>query len=213
VISVLRLKEHIEGKSAATVTKYQKSLELLAGYLEWREAEDWGELSGRDWAELIGSFYFERNFDTSINHAKSFLSVLKKFLKYVDRKYQTSHSEFLKQLLDESEQEIFSCISMLDQFVPYQVRKYGSPFYDAELRLRSGIIGVFQIQSINASSVRVKEIIDKSRKTYTVSLPRDVMENVFLGQLIEGSIRKTNINSWGFETVERVFPSFARHFL
>jgi hypothetical protein len=206
-------KKSTDGKSAATRAKYEKGLEILVRFFEGNDADSWFSLKREDWEELLSYFYFAECLETSDNHAKSFISVLKSLTKWIDKKYGTSHFNDLSQLLTQLENQIYLSVYLLDTLVPYHLRKYANYIFHHEVENRRGTVGVYEVMDVRSSSIKVKDIKGRGDKMYSIMLSDETLEFIEPGVMIAGSIIKGNINAWEFETVERVFPGVARRYL
>ncbi|PLR97842.1 SEC-C metal-binding domain-containing protein [Bacillus sp. T33-2] len=206
-------KKQVSGKSAATVQKYVTGVSILVDYLQNVQMGKWNELQRENWEELLSYFYFETVFETSNNHLKSFLSVLRSFIKWVDKRHQTSHYQIADNILAELGEQIYKCVEVLDLFVPYYRRKHQQTFHDGFLNVRQGLVGYFQIESVSVKSVRIRNIIEKKPQRYTLMLPPHCTAIMEPGMIISGTIAKDNINAWKVETVERVYPEKAELYL
>ncbi|MDV2884430.1 SEC-C metal-binding domain-containing protein [Alkalihalophilus pseudofirmus] len=95
--------EKTNGKSDATVRKYSNSVEIFAGLLNAMDIKTWSELTKEKWEALLCSKLKETYSTLSKTQSKDFVSVLRAFVKWQDKKEGTSVIEWVTPLLKEVE--------------------------------------------------------------------------------------------------------------
>ena len=84
-------REKAVGKSPNTYYKYRLGLQTISYFMNRLDVSSWLEFTERDWLELLAYDYLALNFDASENQAKGFLTTVKSFVAWMDKKYGTRY--------------------------------------------------------------------------------------------------------------------------
>ncbi|WP_445506464.1 SEC-C metal-binding domain-containing protein [Niallia sp. 03190] len=103
-------KEKTKGKSSNTVRKYGSSLFDLRYLLEMKSFDDWGQCDKRFWTKVLTKDLFNLYEFVSKTQLKEFISTIKAFTKWLDKKYNTTIAQHVSEVIEKNEEKMFELV-------------------------------------------------------------------------------------------------------
>jgi hypothetical protein len=202
------------GKSSNTFYKYRLGVQVISHFFVEEKIERTTGILPEQWEALIAYYYLEFNHDATTNQAKGFLTVVKSFAAWLDRREGTAHGPIVKQLVKELETPILQAITILEAYTPYHERRYEFSHHMGQFRrlMENGEVpgslvkGFFRVKSVTASYVNLVKS-DEPGKVFKTTVPKEILSLMQPGMIFCGSLaQKTN---WKIYSAERVYPKQA----
>lgn len=215
-------KKKTEGKAKATQSKYEFGLSLLTQYF-MTDPDDipssWKEIAYEDWEEFLAFFFLNEKDDASVSQMKALLSVMNGFSKYIDDQYGTKHGAFVKEISTDIQEELASCIQLLDHYWSFTARKYHAAalsglrntISNAFSEYNEQINDLFLITDVNSTHATLHSFHSNRKNMYKLSLS-GIDVRVTEGMIIDGVIGK-NSTTWDLIDINRVYPKRALEYL
>ncbi|MGG0716241.1 SEC-C domain-containing protein [Robertmurraya massiliosenegalensis] len=208
---LLFFQEKGAGKSPNTYYKYRLGVQVFSFFLEEEAIERITGILPQHWEKLIGYYYLEFNRDATENQAKGFMTVVKRFAAWLDKRYGTAYASVVKGYLKELETLVLQAITILEAYTPYRERRYEVNRSLGEFRriIENGelpgqlVKGCFRIKSVTASYVNLMKV-DEDGQVFKTTVRKDVLPLMNPGMVICGALTKKS--NWKLYSVERVFP-------
>ena len=94
------------GKSSNTYYKYRLGVQVISYFFVEEAIEHTAGISPVQWEKLIGYYYLKFNHGATANQAKGFMTVVKSFAAWLDKRHRTAYGLVVKQLVKEMETPI-----------------------------------------------------------------------------------------------------------
>lgn len=202
------------GKSPNTFYKYRLGMQVISYFLAEETIDRMTGILPEQWGKLIGYYYLDFNADATANQAKGFMTVIKSFAVWLDKRHGTAYGPVVKQLVKEMETPILQAITILEAYTPYRERRYdfGESLGEFRRIFSNGEVpshlvkGCFRIKSVTKSYVNLVKV-DEPDQVYKTTVRKEVLSLMQPGMVICGALnQKTN---WKLYSVDRVFPHYS----
>lgn len=199
------------GKSSNTYYKYRLGVQVISYFFVEEAIERTTGILPEQWEKLIRYYYLDFNHDATVNQAKGFLTAVKSFAAWLDKRHGTAYGTVVKQLVKEMEAPILKAITILEVYTPYHERRYEFNRSLGESRriFENGEVpgqlekGCFRIKSVTASYANLVKVDDPGQ-VFKTTARKDILPLMQPGMVICGALtKKTN---WKIYSVERVYP-------
>ncbi|WP_019153889.1 YecA family protein [Robertmurraya massiliosenegalensis] len=208
---LLFFQEKGAGRSPNTYYKYRLGVQVLSFFFEEEEIRHMTGILPEHWEKLISYYYLEYNRDATDNQAKGFMTVVKNFAAWLDKRYGTAYASVVKGHLKEMDMLVFQAIMILEAYTPYRERRYETSRNIGEFRriIKNGelpghlVKGCFRIKSVTSSYVNLVKV-DEDGEVFKTTVRKDVLPLMSSGMVICGALTKKS--NWKLYSVEKVFP-------
>ncbi|WP_404330249.1 YecA family protein [Mesobacillus maritimus] len=199
------------GKSPNTFYKYRLGVQVISYFFEEEAIQRPTEILPEQWEKLIGYYYLHFNQDATANQAKGFMTMVKSFAAWLDKRHRTAYGSVVKQLVKELETLVLDAITILDAYTPYHERRYEFSSNVGEFRriFENGEVpgqileGCFLIKSVTASYVNLVKIDETAGQVYKTKVRKEPLSLMQPGMVVCGALsQKTN---WTIYSVARVY--------
>jgi hypothetical protein len=193
----------------------------LTDYLEDDCPSSWEECQPTFWEEFLLSFYpFLMKVTPKEREVETFLSELKKFTHWLDRKVGGSRYELIEKYIEESSTELKKCEHLLNRLYLHKFPLLHHDDWDPQMdfmidlhdseKFQEAKLIIFEVRNLNGSIVVITDI--DSNLTYNIKgLPSEI---IIPGMIISGGIARKNGDwIWTWYHPESVFPLRAKKFL
>ncbi|MFC0560988.1 SEC-C domain-containing protein [Halalkalibacter alkalisediminis] len=203
-------KKKTDGKGENTVRKYKNSLFDIREALEASIFKSWSEVDDKFWEKLIVFDFTEINGPASKSNVKEFLSTVKIFTKWLDKKQKTNIAKEVATFISTVEDDLIRAAELLTEFNPYQrymneamekmndiakmMRNIAEPYDDL-------LEGTFQVTKKNKASIKIREL-DETGEERTVKMSANQLQYVNEGMFFLGEIGKKNAGAAAYEWVD-----------
>ncbi|MDT8858884.1 SEC-C metal-binding domain-containing protein [Alkalihalobacillus sp. MEB130] len=159
--------EKTNGKGENTVRKYRNSLFDIREMLEKSAFESWAEVDDEFWEKVIVYDFFEINGPASKSHIKEFLSTIKVFTKWLEKRKKTKVAKEVAEFISKVERELLDGAELVAHFTPFHRSRSDVNDVMADLSkvLRKKdrdynevIEGRFQVTKKNKNSIELKDV-------------------------------------------------------
>jgi flavodoxin len=208
-----------------TSERVNEFLRILSKYftehLENKIPTSWKECYPPFWEELINAIFpHYMRFPIKQNQSKIFLTQLKKFVRWLDKRTGYKAYKTVEMLADESIHELVCCEQLLNElhlyFFPKANNNNWDPFEDLSIiegRLKeccSTVDAIFQVKSIINGDVILCDI--QTQQLY--HLKTFPVQNLFSGILLHGIIgKRIEDTHWTWHFTEGVYPNRAKKYM
>ncbi|OIJ14414.1 hypothetical protein BKP37_08720 [Anaerobacillus alkalilacustris] len=201
-------------------------LEILAkyltDYLEDVNLSSWDDCSPLFWEEFLFCYFpFQMDINPNISHTEKFLTELKKFARWLDRKRHTSFYKFLAKYIEETRGELKDCEILINGLYLHKFPNVFSEGWDFEDEFQKDLQKTAEDMEVDHIYLKVKEIngpivvgacLNTNLSYYIVGLPINLP--IPTGTIISGQVtRKKGEYLWSWKYPENVFPSKAKKYL
>lgn len=200
-------------------------LEVLAMYftvfLEADCPESWKECQPSFWEEFIFTFYpFHIKITPKEKEVEKFLSELKKFIRWLDRRVGSSWYKLIETYIEESSTELKKCEQIINRLYLHTFPRIHHDDWDFNMEFllntqqieecKEAEMNIFEVENLNGPIVVVTSL-DTNMTYYIKGLPYEI---IMPGTLLSGTIgRKSGDWLWIWNQPESVFPPRARKYL
>ncbi len=179
--------EKASGRAKNTVKKYRDSLYDIREALEHSGYENWAEVDDEFWEKVIVNDFYNINGPASKSHIKEFLSTVKMFTKWIDKKNKTKVAKDVAAFISTVEQELLDGAELVAHFIPFY-RSHGAVnekmselariLRNIDGQYEEIIEGKFQVTKKNKSSLRLTALYDDNVSSFTAKLAPELIQFV-----------------------------------
>lgn len=193
----------------------------LTEYLEDDCPSSWKECQPSFWEEFIFSFYpLMMQVTPKEKEVEQFLSELKKFISWIDRRFGTSWYTVIEKYIEESQTNLKECEYLLNRLYLHTFPLIHDEDWDPHMNFINSFpnideqdevkLSIFEVKNFNGTIV-VVTAMDTDLSYFIKGLPIDFLTP---GTIISGGIsRKKRDWIWNWNHPESVFPQRAKKYL
>lgn len=193
----------------------------LTEYLEDDCPSSWEECQPLFWEEFLFSFYpFHIKLTPKEKEVEKFLSELKKFIRWLDRRVGSSCYELIEKYIEESFTELKDCEYLINRLYLQTFPRIHHDDWDPQMdfinncyqleECKEKLLSIFEVKNLNGPIV-VVTALDSNRSYYIKGLPYELITP---GIIISGTIgRKNGEWFWTWNQPESVFPERSKKYL
>jgi hypothetical protein len=213
-------KEKANGKGENTVRKYRNSLFMIREALENSMYESWRQVDIEFWETLIVFDFPDLNGPTSKTQMKDFLSTVKMFTKWLEKRKKQKGVKEVAAFISEVEDELLDGAELLFQFNPrYRyMNEVDEKFAELAKILRGVggeynelIEGTFQVEKKNKGTIRLIDLEDKV-KPMTVKMSAKLLDFVHEGMIFDAEIGRKTGSTNVLVDINQIFSKKARQY-
>ncbi len=215
-------KEKTEGKSKATISKYETGLKILVAYFDVcdEEISCWSDCTEGFWEKLIAYSYLDLNIDANNSQAKALFATIYTFARHIDNTYNTRLASVVKALNQYYEEPIIQAIAFLSCYNDYYQRKYHTDKdqldhlkHTAVSGYNASISGLFEVVGNSSSNLTLISLDSDLMDKHKINLSAKESKLVHTGMLLKGTIGKKVNDNWEIVSLERVYPQSAKDYM